>query len=651
MSEPITANTDLDSLRERIGVGPDERLRESNRRENHLRKFAQIMAIDPDLDLYLNPELAVTGRDTEEGTNVIYIPTERLDQPITDLSDRAYELLCQEVLTLHEVGHQLYTDFETLEECRESIEDSKGRAVYLQTFNAVEDGAIERQLREEFAVADQFHIVNANFSHARTMGREIGQGDEKKVVYTVLDAVMMAILDYGHHHAGRIDRLLDLDQDEYRMNTSADRRLFKDFLPEIRKVVIDAHSEPDGGKRAERVLEFYYKLRELLEEAPTGGMEDAGGGQEGVSGRGAISSGEGDYEKADSLPDPDEIDAGIRKAVDGEEEAPVTDSEKAGVSELEELDEGASPTTDERAEEIEESGVAEAEAEESLAREFSEVEGGEAMIEEAGVFKDIFGTGASEGKDNKNLQIPDKKDPNLDTWYQAKNLAPRLRNILETTLTIEERDRTFRKRTFGQLDRRRLSDAARGGLKVMTRTRPGGEKNYSCILLLDRSGSMSGKIAEVEQSALAFSSALESLGVDTMSIDFRGGRTRLAKPFGQDPAQSKSTMATGESGGGTPLSDAVWLARQRIQFGAGDIPFVIIITDGKAGNEREYMNELEKCNFPVFGVYLRQGLERGTEEYRDVISEVRDNFHHLSVLTRNDNLGVTLCRLAREISP
>ena len=65
-------------------------------------------------------------------------------------------------------------------------------------------------------------------------------------------------------------------------------------------------------------------------------------------------------------------------------------------------------------------------------------------------------------------------------------------------------------------------------------------------------------------------------------------------------------------GGGTPLTHTVTFARQRISRGRGDMPFMIIITDGRPSSVSDFKEQVRKANFPVLGVYMDNG--RGSVE-------------------------------------
>ena len=122
---------------------------------------------------------------------------------------------------------------------------------------------------------------------------------------------------------------------------------------------------------------------------------------------------------------------------------------------------------------------------------------------------------------------------------------------------------------------------------------------------------------------LAF--ALEDIGVEVGQLSFSGGDIMLEKDFGEDVEAAKKKIFRGYNSGGTPMSDALALARARLSI-AGDHSFVIVITDGEPDHRERYRDELHKCDFPVLGVYLKDG--KGFDE--DHMNEA-GYFHHLEM--------------------
>lgn len=77
--------------------------------------------------------------------------------------------------------------------------------------------------------------------------------------------------------------------------------------------------------------------------------------------------------------------------------------------------------------------------------------------------------------------------------------------------------------------------------------------------------------------ALAY--ALEEIEIKMCVIDMCNSKPRLAKPY-RRKVEPLDNLLTGETSGGTPLSDALRLARKRVEDREGT-PFCIVVTDGQ----------------------------------------------------------------------
>lgn len=623
MPTELNAQTDLNSLKERIGIGPDEELRNSHRRESYLQKFARLMSMDSSILLNFNQSKAAV--ELERDTPRILIPTQEYNQPVTDFNRKVYDLILQETLTLHEIGHILYSDAPSLKECRERL-DEEWQPSFQLLWNAVEDGCIENQLRYEFNSENELTILNANLSEEAEFGhRNMDSDGNEEVVYTMIQAMVVSILDLGQYNSGCLEKLVDPDDSTHRLAVPRDEQLFQEFLPTIEQVVEDSLSEPNAEERNEIIYEFFLEAKEYLEKADVSGRKDQ--------------KARGDFAPMDGKPD--DAHEGIGPA----REDMNSTGGGSGFSEEEEREiSGQSDPAGglEDNEEVQES------FEEELRQEIESIDGGEALIDELEKFHEMM-KGAGPGEDNMELLVPDPEEPRPDIWQRANNMRRQLKTILRNRLNWHRDKREVRNRRRGQLDTNNMIRASRGDPRIFKQFKEGKEKDYSCILVQDRSGSMSSDTDDAEISVGAFSMALEDLGVDTMVLDFVSGRTRLAKPFGASPRTSKGTLTSGKCGGGTPLSDAVRLARERIGMGAGTNPFIIVITDGKAHSPDEYRKEIDKCSFPVMAIYLRSDLTwEGGFDIESVSSDMA-MFHRHTIVTKDGSLPESLYQLATEM--
>jgi len=136
---------------------------------------------------------------------------------------------------------------------------------------------------------------------------------------------------------------------------------------------------------------------------------------------------------------------------------------------------------------------------------------------------------------------------------------------------------------------------------------PGNKKKYSVIVVLDRSGSMGGKKIDIAESAIAqYALAMEDLGIEVCIMDMYQNTARVISPFGVDIEMSKGDLMSNETGGGTPLSDAVEIARKRMAH-SDQYPIMISVTDGRPRHPDQYKEELNKAHMDVMGITIDPG--------------------------------------------
>ena len=130
---------------------------------------------------------------------------------------------------------------------------------------------------------------------------------------------------------------------------------------------------------------------------------------------------------------------------------------------------------------------------------------------------------------------------------------------------------------------------------------------------------MSDLIDTAEDAVARFALACEDLGINVAIMDFVHGDARFIKPFSVETDHVQASLMSGETAGGTPLTDALGLARRLLEQ-RRDSPLVLIITDGKPGSPGDYQEELQQTYAPVCGLTLALDLPRGQapERAKDV---------------------------------
>jgi|AntDeeMinimDraft_5_1070356.scaffolds.fasta_scaffold03577_2 Mg-chelatase subunit ChlD len=191
-----------------------------------------------------------------------------------------------------------------------------------------------------------------------------------------------------------------------------------------------------------------------------------------------------------------------------------------------------------------------------------------------------------------------------ERWDDAVANRKRTARLLKKHLERSRRDKWKRGRTKGSLDSKRLHAVPSKRLDVMKRRDPGNKKKYSVIIVLDRSGSMGGEKIDIAESAIArYALAMEDLGIEVCVMDMYQNTARVISPFGVDIEMAKGDLMSNETGGGTPLSDAVEIARKRMQ-NSNEFPLMISVTDGQPRDPDRYHEELNKSHMPVMGITI-----------------------------------------------
>lgn len=146
-----------------------------------------------------------------------------------------------------------------------------------------------------------------------------------------------------------------------------------------------------------------------------------------------------------------------------------------------------------------------------------------------------------------------------------------------------------------------------------------------------------------EKGVGALAKALLDVGVDVSVIDLHSYTPRLTLPFGTDIEDRVDVMFSDETGGGTPLTEVIQLARERLELEAEKFPFMIVVTDDAPSKPSEYKDELDKCNFPVIGVSVN--IDGGCSGQVDA----SNYFHRQVTVESEDELYRKLQKLAEEV--
>jgi len=612
----ITADSKVENVLQQLGVGEGEELRESQMRKNRLEKFAQLLSKKPETSLELvetnenDPNAwveAEEGQDTdvediEDGYREISVTCSEIEQNITDLPDNYYDYISQKAFTIHEVGHILYSDYywfrKYLREAKNrntSLDTDSVQQLFHQVYNICEDGAIEHFLSTEYRVGEELSLMRMNMHEGQYNGVEREDKDGVFYFYPSIHMVSAALFSVGIYDNGELDKLLDENNSKFRYPNKTDFNEFKDtVLPAIEHFIPKIQSAGSAKQRMEHIFDLWIEIEDFLDNSMTPGayeLETQGDG--GKGGNMEIEEMEAGYGEQAEEPNGEAIEVDI-------------DIESGSTPGQENKEEA-----EEIQEEIQEGGKSEIEEEieKEMEREARE-ESGDWSEEIENIIDTLQG-----GEGMNELIVAEKEKTRQDINNRIKKTGKRAEKHFRRNLRRLQEDSVIKKQKRGKFDARRMISAERGSPKVFEQTDPGEDKDYSCVVVADRSGSMSSDVDEMEEAVGTITTGLEAVGVDTCVLDVCSSKTRLAKPFGTKTKQFSNRLFTGRTSGGTPITHTIKFARERINQGAGDEPFIIVVSDGGPASRERYLNELKKCSFPVLGVYLNNGIT--TERYRN----------------------------------
>jgi uncharacterized protein YegL len=212
------------------------------------------------------------------------------------------------------------------------------------------------------------------------------------------------------------------------------------------------------------------------------------------------------------------------------------------------------------------------------------------------------------------LPISDDLVPPCE-WGAIEDGADRVADTLEMYLRLDRRKMVRRGLSAGAYDSRAGHRLALGDPRVCKSRTLGNEKQYALVLVLDRSGSMSHgsppKIEVATQALARFALAAENLGIRVAITDFYRGDARLVKPFSIDTRHVQSNLLDTTYGGGTPLADAIGLARELVEA-QRDEPLIITVTDDDPSSTDDVIDEIRRSHAPVCSLTIATDCQPGS---------------------------------------
>lgn len=537
-------------------LGDSESLKESRQRREYLEKLAtmhsgqEVYVEISGSDAYAD----IAKRTSEYGytdRTIINIPLEIPEQIVTGYDDETWDLMFQKMELYHELGHVMYTDWPTFEGYLGEADDAT-KGFFKSMWNVLEDAAIERQLSARFIIESDLRVKNANLLTGNKPGSYVG----------ISEMVISELMEYKYP-VGWIEDILDKKK-EPELFEEDDREIFTDEIkPHLDEVAPEIVAENDPVERNEKIFELYKDIKPLIGEgfAPHFGTDLIDSLVEGFEERHEGSEGSEGFDDIDG-----EVGGMLQSTVD-------VDAKREYQNQVKQEEKQNQDT--------EGSGQA---------------------------WSRAIQTEYEEGTD-MHIRIPSNTQGNYDS--QRDNDAQHLSNALSTELGTRLRHAQKAKKQSGQssgrLDPTTMHKSQKGDANIFKGETDPEEKDYNCMILMDRSGSMRNGMENImpdtEEVSGALGYALEDIGVDVGIVSFSGGDIYLEKDFTQEMDSAKERIFRGKCGGGTPMSDALALSRARIEQRGGH-PFVIVITDGEPDHRERYRDELNKCDFPVLGLYI-----------------------------------------------
>lgn len=646
----------------------DEPDRYSEQRRRELERIANVLA-PPDTEVRVNFQDSTAFARQPDGTLhdfEINIPVEKFEQIETSMDAYDWDRRVQLGLLFHELGHVLYSDFEGFQHHQEDVA-SFWRPLFRTIYNAAEDVVIERQLASEFDLARDFRILNDTFSKQqefdqieyvtmfaedvatqrqfrrdgrtaergratmetgrttteaggttagtdRATRRTLGEpGQEVQLTYTLYEALEIGILDAGFGEFNRFAEILD--------PSCSSRQIHRERTDPLEEIadcldtyLTDMLRLRDPTERTARARQCFESVRFVLMAFPS--VQSVRLQTESFRPVEADRIVVGTPAEADEL-SPEEraglVGSGDRTGTNepdtNEPHGSVTGTDDANDGRPIEAATELTPGT--------QSSPLYQEAEtllELIEREDSTLE-----------YASVVEIGEGDG------------DP--ARWEAAKVDAQQLVADLRSQLRRRRRADPVGGHRTGDIDPHRLVEAIQGRNRVFQRREPGDERDYSCLLVLDRSGSMRGDnlIDPAENATAQLVHALHAVGVDVSVLSLYDSQPRLELPFGGEPHRFANHLLSGRASGGTPLSSAIEIARELIDQGSGTVPFVVVITDGEPASVDEYREQLERYTIDVYGVYIG----RSPGEHAQFFDRV--------VYTDGEQIATTLRTLVRSL--
>ncbi|MFD1635420.1 VWA domain-containing protein (plasmid) [Haloplanus ruber] len=199
------------------------------------------------------------------------------------------------------------------------------------------------------------------------------------------------------------------------------------------------------------------------------------------------------------------------------------------------------------------------------------------------------GNGAGPGSVDELTILPDSaSNEQSDSWGSVQRAADTVADTLAKELRLDQQTATRGGLSSGTtVNTKTAYRLGHNDPRTFSESLPGDEKEYFVVIVLDRSGSMSrdygastGKIDIATSAVARFAVACENLDIDVAVIDFYDDEARYVKPPSVETEYAQEAILATDTGGRTPLADALSLARTVADADRKE-SLIISITDDK----------------------------------------------------------------------
>jgi hypothetical protein len=233
------------------------------------------------------------------------------------------------------------------------------------------------------------------------------------------------------------------------------------------------------------------------------------------------------------------------------------------------------------------------------------------------------GDGAGPSSVDELTILPDPEDNDQsEDWQEIEDSADTVADTLAKELRLDQQTNARNGLSSGtQVNTKTAYRLNHNDPRTFSETLPGDEKEYFVVFVLDRSSSMGpgyyanrssgpAKIDVATSAVARFAVACENLDIDVAIIDFYDEEARYVKPPSVETEFAQKSILNSDNAGGTPLSDALSLARTVADADAKE-SLIITITDDKPAKVEDVEIQIKASYSPICSLTIATDCEFG----------------------------------------